>query len=117
MLRKLNCFLILGEDTPSTPLDVSAGPAVKRRPGRPRLRPVGPAHQGSRKPSTPEAGSGKKIRRGAPSGPRVIKPLPVPIGSIGSKSVDGRAVAGPSSTSSPSTSKVHSNTPGYYGSP
>ena len=92
-------------------MDVTAGPAVKRRPGRPRLRPVGPAHQGSRKPSTPEGGSVKKIRRGAPSGPRVIKPLPVPIGSIGSKS------AGPSSTSSPSTSKGHSNTPGYYGSP
>ncbi len=93
----------LGEETPTTSQDISAGPAVKRRPGRPRLRPVGPAHQGTRKSKSEEGGSVKKTRRGAPSGPRVIKPLPVPIGSMAAKNADG---ARPSMTPSTSSTPV-----------
>jgi len=74
-----------GEDGSSSTLDPSpTGPALRRKPGRPRLKPVGgPAHQGSRQ-SSAEGGSTKRGggRRGAPPGPRLIKPLPVPIGSI-----------------------------------
>lgn len=95
-------FQISGEETPSTSQDISAGPAVKRRPGRPRLRPVGPAHQGSRKPNSEEGGSGKKNRRGAPSGPRVMKPLPVPIGLMPAKNAEGvRSSITPASSSTP----------------
>ncbi|EFX71069.1 hypothetical protein DAPPUDRAFT_309229 [Daphnia pulex] len=72
-----------GEEAHATLQDISASPTVKRRPGRPRLRPVGPAHQGNRKSKS--EGSAKKTRRGAPSGPRVIKPLPVPIGLMTTK--------------------------------
>jgi hypothetical protein len=72
-----------GEEAHATLQDISASPTVKRRPGRPRLRPVGPAHQGNRKSKS--EGSVKKTRRGAPSGPRVIKPLPVPIGLMTTK--------------------------------
>ncbi|XP_046447627.1 chromatin-remodeling ATPase INO80-like [Daphnia pulex] len=72
-----------GEEAHATVQDISASPTVKRRPGRPRLRPVGPAHQGNRKSKS--EGSVKKTRRGAPSGPRVIKPLPVPIGLMTTK--------------------------------
>ena len=55
---------------PCQPVDSSATPGhpqpipVKRGPGRPRLRPVGPGHQGTRGPPRP---------RKAP------KPLPVPL--------------------------------------
>ena len=94
--------MVVGEETPTTSQDISAGQAVKRRPGRPRLRPVGPAHQGTRKSKSEEGGSVKKVRRGAPSGPRVIKPLPVPIGSMATKNADGaRSSMTPSTSSTP----------------
>lgn len=118
---KSNLFIFfLGEETPSTSQDPSTSPAIKRRPGRPRLKPVGPAHQGSRsRKSSPGDGSLTKIvRRGAPSGPRVIKPLPVPIGAAAKSSESGsRTSTVTPSTSSPSSIKgLRPTTQGYYGS-
>jgi hypothetical protein len=63
-------FLLLLTGDPCQPSEPSATPGhpqpipVKRGPGRPRLRPVGPGHQGTRGPPRP---------RKAP------KPLPVPL--------------------------------------
>lgn len=94
---------------PTGQQDISAGPAVRRRPGRPRLRPVGPAHQGNRKSKTEEVMSGKKTRRGAPSGPRVMKPLPVPIGLMANKNSDGARTSLPSGTTSTPVSKARSS--------
>ncbi|KZS13079.1 DNA helicase INO80 [Daphnia magna] len=98
-----------GEEMPTGQQDISAGPAVRRRPGRPRLRPVGPAHQGNRKSKTEEVMSGKKTRRGAPSGPRVMKPLPVPIGLMANKNSDGARTSLPSGTTSTPVSKARSS--------
>ncbi|XP_057370086.1 chromatin-remodeling ATPase INO80-like [Daphnia carinata] len=98
-----------GEEMPTGQQDISAGPAVRRRPGRPRLRPVGPAHQGSRKSKTEEGMPGKKTRRGAPSGPRVIKPLPVPIGLMANKNSDGARTSLPPGTTSTPVSKARSS--------
>jgi hypothetical protein len=67
--QRLDFLLFLAGD-PCQPADPSATPGhpqpipVKRGPGRPRLRPVGPGHQGTRGPPRP---------RKAP------KPLPVPL--------------------------------------
>ena len=100
------------DTTPSSTQDPSpSGSSMKRKPGRPRLKPVGPAHQGSRK-SSGEARSVKKSRRGAPLGPRVIKPLPVPIGSMSAKHSD------PVRASLTATSHTINRQPGqgYYGS-
>lgn len=88
---------------------MSAGPAVKRRPGRPRLRPVGPAHQGNRKSTMEDGMSTKKTRRGAPSGPRVMKPLPVPIGLMANKNADGSRPSLPSPASSTHTGKARNS--------
>ena len=89
---------------------------MKRRPGRPRLRPVGPAHQGSRKSQSEEGGSVKKGRRGAPAGPRIIKPLPVPIGLMPAKNVDGNRSSMTPSTSSTPIVKSRPPSQGYQGS-
>ncbi|KAI9565028.1 hypothetical protein GHT06_008772 [Daphnia sinensis] len=98
-----------GEEMPTGQQDISTGPAVRRRPGRPRLRPVGPAHQGSRKSRTEDGMPGKKTRRGAPSGPRVIKPLPVPIGHMTNKNSDGARTSLPPGTTSTPVSKARSS--------
>lgn len=64
------CSSLLFTGDPCQPSDPGASPGhaqpvpVKRGPGRPRLRPVGPGHQGTRGPPRP---------RKAP------KPLPVPL--------------------------------------
>jgi hypothetical protein len=102
------CFCFPGEEASSAQQDISASPTVKRRPGRPRLRPVGPAHQGNRKSKS--EGSVKKTRRGAPSGPRVIKPLPVPIGLMTTKNAEvTRTSMTPSTSSTPITKSRPSN--------
>ena len=145
MLYSLFLFKLIGDgETPTTPSqDASPSMAVKRRPGRPRLRPVGPAHQGGRQPKPPPppppssssstTGSGEKRggRRGAPPGPRVIKPLPVPIGSMKTKQPDNinrsnttTTTTSSSSSSSPLTPALSTSTgissskpsgPGFYG--
>jgi len=67
-IQDVNSLLLAGD--PCQPSDPGASPGhaqpvpVKRGPGRPRLRPVGPGHQGTRGPPRP---------RKAP------KPLPVPL--------------------------------------
>ncbi len=109
---------------------------VKRRPGRPRLRPVGPAHQGIRKPKASSTSSSagaaaadgstppnkSRTKHGGSSGRRVIKPLQVPIGSMtansskvsvsASASASASASTSVSASFSPSTSR--STGPGFY---
>merc|ERR1740128_447002 len=109
-----------GDDTPSLDPSPTSG-SVRRKPGRPRLKPVGPAHQGSRSSTGEAAGTAgtagsagsatKRGRRGAPPGPRLIKPLPVPIGSMSSTSKH------PSSLTAPLSPPVKPRYPGqgYYG--
>jgi len=115
-----------GDEAATPPLSQDASPStvVKRRPGRPRLRPVGPAHQGGRQPKSLSAdgaaSSGKRGgRRGAPPGPRVIKPLPVPIGSMTTNKQAGEGVRASSSPFVPSTSAASTNPrppgPSIYG--
>ena len=114
---------IAGDDTPSLDPSPTSG-SVRRKPGRPRLKPVGPAHQGSRSSTGEAAGTAgtagtagsagsatKRGRRGAPPGPRLIKPLPVPIGSMSSTSKH------PSSLTAPLSPPVKPRYPGqgYYG--
>jgi DNA helicase INO80 len=67
-MQNVNCLLLTGDpcqpSEPGATLGHSQPIPVKRGPGRPRLRPVGPGHQGTRGPPRP---------RKAP------KPLPVPL--------------------------------------
>lgn len=108
-----------GDDTPSSSLDPSPTTgSVRRKPGRPRLKPIGPAHQGSRSSTGETAGSAtKRGRRGAPPGPRLIKPLPVPIGSISSTSKHSSTDSMRSSLTAPLSPSVKPRNPGqgYYG--
>ncbi len=125
-IMQISCNFLSGDEAATPPLSQDASPStvVKRRPGRPRLRPVGPAHQGGRQPKSLSAdgaaSSGKRGgRRGAPPGPRVIKPLPVPIGSMTTNKQAGEGVRASSSPFVPSTSAASTNPrppgPSIYG--
>ena len=123
---QISLNFLSGDEAATPPLSQDASPStvVKRRPGRPRLRPVGPANQGGRQPKSLSAdgvaSSGKRGgRRGAPTGPRVIKPLPVPIGSMTTNKQAGEGVRASSSPFVPSTSAASTNPrppgPSIYG--
>lgn len=64
--------------TPESPVFRSAATPVKRGPGRPRLKPSGPGHQGHRGPVRPR---------------KPIGPLVVPLGSSPAPTPPGRSPA------------------------
>lgn len=76
LLQTILIFFLLIE-SPSSSSDVSAakrarGVGVKRGPGRPRMKPYGPAQQGTRGPRGPRGSRGSRARK-APA------PLQVPV--------------------------------------